>query len=349
MSVDRLNSPDRLGHGIEVISLPFEQGPCGGVWRILKITDVALEEINGRDPLYTNHDLVHNVPLMEEYKRRGLVVFDNNWRSVPDQSNAFLIPSAHGVGPEFFVMAEQKGCIVLEDSTCQLVKKVEYQAKAAVAKDYHILYIGSLLKNGDLHPEPDGIRRHLPPKSIDILIKPEDIDKLDYEESQRLMVLTQTTLSRTETDAFVEIIKSRWSWVELKDDICYATDNRQLAVSELLRHGSDVDLLLVVGSEHSHNSQELLKIGLKKDVESHAFDDPSKLDPSWLIGKRHPVVTSGASVIRPYVEQLVEKLLMFAPSARVVHEDPVSDENLELVFKYQEGDIREKIRAKYAA
>jgi len=113
--------------------------------------------------------------------------------------------------------------------------------------------------------------------------------------------------------------------------------------------GSDVDLVLVVGSEHSHNSQELLKIGLKKNIESHAFDDPSKLDPSWLVGKKHPVVTSGASVIRPYVDQLVERMLTFAYDARVVYEDPVSDENLELVFKCQEEEIRQRIRAKYAA
>src|SRR3990167_3181734 len=117
MSADRLRSSDRPGSQIEVISLPFEQGPCGGVWRILKIADVALEEINGREQLYTNHDLVHNVPLMEEYKSRGLVVFNNNWLLVPDPK-AFVIPSAHGVGPEFFETAERRGCIVLEDSTC---------------------------------------------------------------------------------------------------------------------------------------------------------------------------------------------------------------------------------------
>src|SRR3989338_813392 len=327
---DRLNSREIPGGGIEIISLPYEQGPCG------------------REPLYTNHDLVHNVPLMEEYRSKGLVVFHNNWQLVPDQSKAFVIPSAHGVGPDFFVNAQRKGCIVLEDSTCQLVKKVEYRAKAAVANGYHILYIGSLLKNGDLHPEPDGIRRHMSPEAIDILIKPEDIGELNFEENQRLMILTQTTLSRTETDDFVNIIKSRWPWVEVKDDICYATDNRQLAVSELLSKYGDVDLLLVVGSEHSHNSQELLKIGLKKDIQSYAFDDPNKLDPSWLIGKKHPIVTSGASAITPYVDQLLERLITFAPSAQVVYEDPVSDENLELVFKYQEEEIRQKIREKYA-
>src|SRR3989344_9517410 len=196
MGADRLIIPERLGNEIEVISLPYEQGPCGGVWRILKIADIALEEINGREQLYTNHDLVHNTPLMEEYKKRGLVVFHNDWQLVPNQSSAFVIPSAHGVGPDFFVEAVRKGCIVLEDTACQLVKKVEYQAKAAIANDYHILYIGSLLKSGALHPEPDGIRRHVPPKLIDILIKPENIDELDFEESQRLMVLTQTTLSR---------------------------------------------------------------------------------------------------------------------------------------------------------
>jgi len=349
MSTDRLRAPECLGSQIEIISLPYEQGPCGGVWRILKIADIALEEINGRESLYTNHDLVHNVPLMAEYKRRGLFVFENNWNLVPFQSQSFAIPSAHGVGPDFFTEANKRGCIVLEDSTCQLVKKVEYEAKAAVGRGYHILYLGSLLKDGRLHPEPDGIRKHLPEVSMDILIKPEDLEGYDFEEDQPLMVLTQTTLSRLETKDFVAMIRAKWPWVEVKDDICYATDNRQMAVSELLKPVNGVDLLLVVGSESSHNSQELMKIGLKGNIESYAFDDPSKLDPNWLIGKKHPMVTSGASAIRVYVDQLVSNIIEIAPAARVVHEDPVSNEDIETVFKYQEQEIREKIRAKYAA
>ncbi len=274
---------------VEQVLVAGNRGHCGGVNMGVQATDQVLSIVDGREPVYTNWDIVNNRPTMERFERRGLINIKNNFDLVPDGS--IMEWSAHGVPLKARQIANQKGLLII-DTTCQLVTRVHTLVKKAETKGMHVVYIG---KSG--HPETIGVMGEVDPHNITLVETTTPIEEVDIPEGKEVIVYSQTTLA---TDEIREqqanlrnnfpsiIIPPRW-------DICGATDTRQTAAEDLLdNHG--IDFLLVAGSSHSHNSQELKRKAEKRGIPSALVDRAEDVDLD-LFKKGVKVVgaTSGAS------------------------------------------------------
>jgi 4-hydroxy-3-methylbut-2-enyl diphosphate reductase len=261
-------------------------------------------------PVYVRKQIVHNKHVVADLESRG-AIFVEELDEVPEGST--VVFSAHGVSPAVHAQAEERGLKTI-DATCPLVTKVHHEARRFASDDYDILLIGHAG-----HEEVEGTSGEAP-QHIQLVQGPEDVEKIEVRDPTKVAWLSQTTLSVDETLETVAAIRERFPALHdpPSDDICYATQNRQLAVKEISR---EADLVIVVGSANSSNSVRLAEVALEAGATaSHRVDDASEIDPAWLEGVDTVSVTSGASV----PEDLVEGVLAFLaehgyPDAKAVH------------------------------
>jgi len=246
-------------------------------------------------PVFVYHEIVHNKYVVERFKSRGVVFVEDN-DEVPE--GAIVVFSAHGVAPTVHTSAAERNLQVI-DATCPLVSKVHAEARQYAARGYTIVLIGH-----EGHEEVVGTMGEAP-DAIQLIGSVEEIDGLDVPDPERVAYITQTTLSVDETLEIIAALRERYPAVigPKKDDICYATQNRQNAVKELAR---DVDLVLVIGSRNSSNSNRLVDVTREMGVAAHLIDDEAGIDPAWLDGVETVGITSGASAPESLVTRVVE-------------------------------------------
>ena len=281
------------------ILLANPRGFCAGVERAIEIVERALE-IHGA-PLYVRHEVVHNRHVVDRLRAAG-VVFVEDLDQVPDDQ--VVIFSAHGVPRRVQEEAARRGLQVF-DATCPLVTKVHLEVSRYAREGREVVLIGHAG-----HPEVEGTLGQFGPRHggrMYLVESVADVASLDVEDPTRLAYVSQTTLSMDDTAEVIDALRARFPAVEgpRKMDICYATQNRQDAMKVL---ASQCDLLLVVGSKNSSNSNRLREIGTRVGIDAHLVDGPADVDPQWLQGKRHIGVTAGASAPEILVQDLIRYL-----------------------------------------
>jgi 4-hydroxy-3-methylbut-2-enyl diphosphate reductase len=278
------------------VRLANPRGFCAGVDRAIEIVERALA-IHGA-PVYVLHEIVHNRHVVKDLSSRG-VVFVDALEEVPQGS--VTIFSAHGVSEEVVRTAEQRGLRVI-DATCPLVTKVHVQAQAYHEKGRHVILIGH-----PGHPEVEGTRGRIE-GPVSVLSTIEEVEALEVDDPGSLAYVTQTTLSIDDTRDVIDALVKRFPKIqgpELKD-ICYATQNRQNAVRRLTDDG--IDVLIVIGSKNSSNSNRLAELGARKGAPSHLVDDASESRPEWFLPSSRGGVTAGASAPETLVRNVIERL-----------------------------------------
>jgi 4-hydroxy-3-methylbut-2-enyl diphosphate reductase len=295
------------------VLLANPRGFCAGVDRAIEIVELCLARYG--PPVYVRHEIVHNRHVVEDLRAKGAVFVDDP-ADVPD--GALLVFSAHGVSPAVRDAAAARGLRVL-DATCPLVTKVHVEALRFAREGYEIVLVGHAG-----HVEVEGTMGHAPDR-MHLVENVEDVARLAVRDPERLACLTQTTLSVDDTREIMDALKRRFPAIRLprKDDICYATQNRQNAVKELM-HTADV--LLVVGAPESSNSNRLVELGAKAGGRSHLVQTAHDIDPAWIAGARQVAVTAGASAPEVLVQAVVERLRALAgPATRVDALPPVDE------------------------
>ena len=249
-------------------------------------------------PIYVYHEIVHNKYVVDSFSSRG-VVFVDDLEEVPVGSH--LLFSAHGVAPAIRETAQQRNLTAI-DATCPLVTKVHLEAIRFARQGYNILLIGH-----EGHDEVIGTMGEAP-ESIQLVETPEDVDRLDLTDDAKVAYLTQTTLSVDDANRIIDRLRQRFPHIVSppKEDICYATQNRQEAVSLL---ADDADHVLVMGSQNSSNSQRLKELARERDVEANLIDGVPDIDPSWFSGTETVLVTAGASAPESVVQECVDYLV----------------------------------------
>jgi 4-hydroxy-3-methylbut-2-en-1-yl diphosphate reductase len=278
------------------VRLANPRGFCAGVDRAIEVVEKALE-VHGK-PVYVLHEIVHNRYVVEDLSSRG-VVFVDSLDEVP--SGSVTIFSAHGVSEAVVRTAESRGLRVV-DATCPLVTKVHLQAQAYHDKGRHVILIGH-----PGHPEVEGTRGRID-GPVTVLSTVEEVMQLEVEDPESLAYVTQTTLSIDDTREVIDALVKRFPRIQGPDlrDICYATQNRQNAVRRLAEDGLDV--LIVIGSRNSSNSNRLAELGARKGVPSHLVDDASEIRAEWFGRGSRVGVTAGASAPESLVKKVVERL-----------------------------------------
>jgi 4-hydroxy-3-methylbut-2-en-1-yl diphosphate reductase len=271
------------------------RGFCAGVVRAIQIVERSLQKFGA--PVYVRHEIVHNRHVVERLERMG-AIFVEELREIPD--GAVTIFSAHGVAQSIIDEAVSRGLPVL-DATCPLVSKVHVQGKRYVARGRTLILIGHAG-----HPEVEGTMGQVG-APVHLVSTVEDVARLELPADAAVAYVTQTTLSVDDTRDVITALEARFSDLEGPDvsDICYATQHRQSAVRELCE---TVDLLLVVGSRNSSNSNRLREIGVEQGVPSYLIADGSELDPAWLRGVKSIGLTAGASAPEELVLNVIESL-----------------------------------------
>ncbi len=271
------------------------RGFCAGVVRAIDVVKLALQLYGA--PIYVRKEIVHNRHVVEELRRAG-AIFVEELEEVP--AGARVIFSAHGVAPEVRRQARDRGLRVI-DATCPLVTKVHLEAVRFARRGFTIVLIG--------HREHDEVIGTLgeAPECTVVVSSIEEVDRLDPPDPERVCYITQTTLSLDETRHIVARLRERFPKLEgpPAQDICYATENRQLAVKAV---APLCQLLLVVGSQNSSNSKRLVEVARSAGVAAHLVDDAGQLDPAWFEGVGTVAVTAGASAPEYLVQDLVEQL-----------------------------------------
>ena len=278
------------------VRLANPRGFCAGVDRAIEIVERALE-LHGA-PVYVLHEIVHNRHVVDDLASRG-VKFIDALEEVPPGS--VTIFSAHGVSDEVVATATARGLRVI-DATCPLVTKVHQQAQRDHAKGRHVILIGH-----PGHPEVEGTRGRIE-GPVTVLSTVAEVNALEVADPDRLAYVTQTTLSIDDTREVIDALVRRFPNIqgpELKD-ICYATQNRQNAVKRMTDEG--IDVLIVIGSKNSSNSNRLAELGTRSGVRSYLIDDASEIQPAWLVTTRKIGVTAGASAPEGLVQEVIERL-----------------------------------------
>lgn len=293
------------------ILLATPRGFCAGVNMAIECLDETIR-ICGPD-IYVYHEIVHNKYVVERFTAQG-VTFVDHLDQVPE--GAFLLYSAHGVSPALREQAKQRGLRTI-DATCPLVTKVHLEAVRYSKAGYHIVLIGH-----EGHDEVIGTMGEAP-ESITLVETAEDVDRLEYPPNSKIAYLTQTTLSVSEANVVIERLRKRFPHIESppKEDICYATTNRQEAVSTL---APQADAVLVLGSQNSSNSRRLAEIAAGMGKQSYLIDEAEEIDLSWFTGDETVLVTAGASapevVVQECIDLLVEKFSATVESATLREE-----------------------------
>ncbi len=277
------------------VILAAPRGYCAGVDRAVQTVEHALDLAGGSEPVYVRKQIVHNTHVVSDLERRG-AIFVESEGDVPE--GATVVLSAHGVAPAVYARADERGLRVI-DATCPLVTKVHNEARRFAARGYTIVLIGH-----EGHEEVEGTMGEAPDvmRLVGSVAEAEALDGIDGDAP--LAYVTQTTLSVDETNEIVAVLRRRFPHIVAppKDDICYATSNRQTAVKALARHA---DLVLVVGSRNSSNSCRLVEVAQECGVRSHLVEDETAIDPAWLDGVTTVGISSGASVPERLVERVV--------------------------------------------
>ncbi|SPY33869.1 4-hydroxy-3-methylbut-2-enyl diphosphate reductase [Pasteurella canis] len=280
------------------IILANPRGFCAGVDRAISIVESALE-IHG-SPIYVRHEVVHNRFVVNGLRERG-AIFVEELNEVPD--GAIVIFSAHGVSQAVRQEAKKRNLKVF-DATCPLVTKVHMQVARASRKGTKAILIGH-----EGHPEVEGTMGQYDNQEGGIFLveSVEDIAKLNLKNDEDLTFMTQTTLSIDDTSEVIEALKQKYPAIQgpRKNDICYATTNRQQAVRELAQQS---DLVIVVGSKNSSNSNRLAELASRMGVNSKLIDDADDIDPKWLDNVKTIGITAGASAPEVLVQSVVNRL-----------------------------------------
>jgi 4-hydroxy-3-methylbut-2-en-1-yl diphosphate reductase len=278
----------------EKLLLAAPRGYCAGVDRAVQTVERALERYGA--PVYVRKEIVHNKHVVEQLRARG-AVFVESESEVPE--GATVVFSAHGVSPAVHANARARGLATI-DATCPLVTKVHVEAKKFAADDYTIVLIGHAG-----HEEVEGTMGEAPEHIV--LIEDEaGVDTLQVKDPSKVAYISQTTLSVDETQAIIAKLRQRFPAIvgPRTDDICYATTNRQAAVKQLAQQS---DLVLVIGSRNSSNSNRLVEVAREHGADSYLIDNESQVREEWLQGKTVVGITSGASA----PEELVQRLVAF--------------------------------------
>jgi len=297
------------------ILLANPRGFCAGVNMAIESLDRALELFG--TPLYVYHEIVHNRPVVERFRKRG-VTFVDSIEEIP--SGSTVLYSAHGVAPMIREKAAARNLRAI-DATCPLVTKVHVEAIKFAREGYHIFLIGH-----EGHDEVIGTMGEAP-ASITLVQTAEDVPNLpSYPLDAKLAYLTQTTLSVDEAMEIIQALKKRYPSIAApkKEDICYATQNRQEAVKELV---SEVDLVLVLGSQNSSNSNRLAELGRSRGKKSFLIDGVAEIQDQWFQGVESVLITAGASAPEDVVQDcvsLIQARFGATVENRVVREEDVS-------------------------
>jgi 4-hydroxy-3-methylbut-2-en-1-yl diphosphate reductase len=277
------------------VLLASPRGFCAGVNMAIESLDLALASL--ASPIYVYHEIVHNKYVVEHFRGRG-VTFVNDLADVPH--GATLLFSAHGVSPEVRRVARQRNLRAI-DATCPLVTKVHLEAIKYAQAGYTILLIGH-----EGHDEVIGTMGEAP-EAIILVESPEDVAYLQVADEGKVAYLTQTTLSVDDANRIITRLKERFPRIAAppKDDICYATQNRQEAVSML---AGDADVAIVLGSQNSSNSQRLAELARERGIRAFLVDGPGDLDPAWFTGAETVLVTAGASAPEQVVDECLDWL-----------------------------------------
>ncbi|HEV8605166.1 MAG TPA: 4-hydroxy-3-methylbut-2-enyl diphosphate reductase [Tepidisphaeraceae bacterium] len=277
------------------VLLANPRGFCAGVEMAVEVVDKVLE-LKG-PPIFVFHEIVHNRHVVEDFQRRG-VTFINNISEAPPGS--IVVYSAHGISPAIRLQSKQRNLTEI-DATCPLVTKVHLEVLRFAKQGYTIFFIGHAN-----HDEAVGTAGEAP-HNIIVIESPEDVPRLSVPDENKVAYVTQTTLSVSEAQRTIEALKSRFPHIKAppKEDICYATTNRQKAVAVL---SPEVDLVLVIGSKNSSNSQRLVDTAREAGKRAHLIDDARELDPKWLQNTQGILVTAGASAPEHLVNQLLDRL-----------------------------------------
>lgn len=284
------------------ILLANPRGFCAGVDRAIEIVERALDMLGA--PIYVRHEVVHNRFVVESLRKRG-AIFVDDLADIPDDNT--VIFSAHGVSQNVRQEAEKRNLRVF-DATCPLVTKVHLEVARYCRNGYHVILIGH---RG--HPEVEGTMGQCleggDHAKIHLVETVEDVEKLTLDDPDKVAFVTQTTLSMDDTQLVISALQARFPTIigPKKNDICYATQNRQDAVKELARQ---CDLVLVVGSPNSSNSNRLREIAEKHGTPAYLIDGADDIDPNWTSGKRQIGLTAGASAPEVLVEEVVSRLKM---------------------------------------
>ena len=284
--------------------LASPRGFCAGVDRAITIVEKALEMYGA--PIYVQHEIVHNKHVVQRLRNEG-AVFVENIDEIPEGSHAIF--SAHGVSPEVRKRAEKRKLQVL-DATCPLVTKVHREAQRYAKEEHTIILIGH-----HNHVEVKGTVGEAP-EHIFVVGTVEEVSDLKIPDEKKVGYITQTTLSLDDTAEIIITLKERFPEIKgpAKDDICYATQNRQNAVKVLSK---EVDLVLVVGAQNSSNSVRLLEVAEATGVKARRIESAAELDPEWLEEVRNVGITAGASAPEDIVQGIVAEISKMSSSSSV--------------------------------
>ena len=276
------------------------RGFCAGVDRAINIVNEALTRFGA--PIYVRHEIVHNAYVVNELRNKG-AVFVEELDEVP--RGAIVVFSAHGVSQEVRKDAQDRGLQVY-DATCPLVTKVHLEVIKMCKDGFTVLMIGHAG-----HPEVEGTMGQVK-EGVFLVEKVSDVDALTFPSSEKIAFVTQTTLSVDETKAIVEALIKKFPNIvqPRKQDICYATQNRQDAVKFM---APQVEVVIVVGSAASSNSNRLRELSEKLGVPSYMVDAPEQLKPEWFVGKKRVGLTAGASAPESLAQSIVSKIQEFGP------------------------------------
>jgi 4-hydroxy-3-methylbut-2-en-1-yl diphosphate reductase len=273
--------------------LAAPRGYCAGVDRAVQTVERALELYG--PPVYVRKEIVHNKHVVEQLRERGAVFVDQE-TEVPEGKT--VVFSAHGVAPAVHQNAEARSLKTI-DATCPLVTKVHVEAKKFAAEGYTIVLVGHAG-----HEEVEGTMGEAPDHIV-LIETEEDVDRLEVDDPNRIAFISQTTLSVDETKAIILKLRQRFPNIvgPRTDDICYATTNRQMAVKQM---AGECDLVLVIGSKNSSNSNRLVEVARDHGADAHLIDNERQVQEEWLDGKRVVGITSGASAPEELVQRLIE-------------------------------------------
>ncbi|HYN37524.1 MAG TPA: 4-hydroxy-3-methylbut-2-enyl diphosphate reductase [Actinomycetota bacterium] len=277
------------------VLLAAPRGYCAGVDRAVQIVERALETCD--EPVYVRKEIVHNLHVVQELEKRGAIFVDSE-DDIPE--GAVCIFSAHGVSPEVRRNAEKRNLRVI-DATCPLVTKVHLEAKRFARDDRKIVLVGH-----EGHEEIEGTAGEAPDRTY-LVENADQIDALGFDPSEPVAYLTQTTLSVDDTLEVVEALRERFEDISgpRSDDICYATQNRQVAVKAI---AADADVVLVVGALNSSNSNRMVEVAKKAGTRAYLVPSVDDLEPQWLEGAETVGVSSGASAPEVLVDRLIAQL-----------------------------------------
>lgn len=298
---------------VERVILAKPRGFCAGVEMAIETLERALQRHGA--PIYVFHEIVHNRHVVQDFRRRG-VQFVHSIEEVP--AGAKLILSAHGVSPVVWQQTREKRLEAIIDATCPLVDKVHREVRKFVARGYWIILVGYAK-----HDEIVGTSGEAPER-VRIVENLDQARTVRILDPDKVVALTQTTLSVDDTREVLDVLKRRFPRIHLppKEDICYATQNRQDAAKQLAK---EVDLVLVIGSPNSENSNQLCNVARSHGTQAHLIDDYHMIEQAWLEGIRRVGITSGASVPERLVQEATE---FFRRQGATVDQLGYADENI---------------------